>query len=271
MSAPGCLFSRRMRVLSVILLGLLLAWAAFNRFGSRPFAVHLLLDSKSPREEFFDELAKASNDPIDMLNRCWATGKITHRRLVAGFLKDNARVQAPWLARAEPLLLAGVSDADVSVRELALAALEAQQSPRLFECAKAQLVDLDPSVRLLGLDYLKNAEPRRAVPVVIRMLDDPDLRVVARAEVALMRWSGEDFGVRMRLAVVSQQGIHAGAIEPADAEAIRSGVERRKQWWQLHSKEYPATPGSAADAASVELGAAAQSQFHFRRPGRKGF
>jgi thiol-disulfide isomerase/thioredoxin len=252
MKPIGCFFTRLTRVLLVILLGLLLAWAAFNRFGSRPLAVHLLLSSNNPREEFFDELVKGSNDPVDLLNRCWATGKIAHRKLVAGFLKDNARIQAPWFVRAEPLLLAGASDADVSVRELALAALEVRQSPRFFECAKAQLADLDPSVRLLGLEHLKSADPVRAVPVVIRLLDDPDLRVAARAEVALMRWSGEDFGVRMRLAVVSQQGIHAGAIEPADAEAIRSGVKRRKQWWQLHSKEYPATPGNTADAALVE-------------------
>lgn len=49
--------------------------------------------------------------------------------------------------------------------------------------------DPDPLVRRLGLDYLRKFNAQQGVPVVIGLLNDPDLRVAASAEVALMRWT----------------------------------------------------------------------------------
>jgi hypothetical protein len=155
---------------------------------------------------------------------------------------DNATSNALWFARAEPLVLAGAVDGDASVRELSLAALEISRNPRLFEFAAAQLEDLDPLVRLLGLDYLRKVDPQHAVPVIIRLLDDPDLRVVAGAEIALMRWSGEDSGVRTRLSIPTPEANHPSRVDPANVEIIQRGVERRKAWWNLHAKDYPAGP-----------------------------
>jgi thiol-disulfide isomerase/thioredoxin len=161
---------------------------------------------------------------------------------VAAFLKDKALTNPPWFARAERLVLAEATDGDASVRELALAALEASQSPRLFESASAQLDDLDPMVRMLGLDYLRKADPQRSVPVVMHLLDDADLRVCGWRRRALMHWSGEDYGVRARLAIAPQEGVHRGQIDAANADTIRRGVERRKAWWKLHAKDYPTSP-----------------------------
>jgi len=226
------------RLLVPVLASLLVTWAFFHRQLSRSLTLRLLLASTSPREEFFDELAEQSGDPSQLLRLCWDTGKITHRQLVADFLAKHAGANPPWFNRLEDLLVAGSADADLSVRELALAVLDARRSPRLFDCARAQLVDVDPMVRLLGLDYLRKSDPQKAVPVVMRMLDDPDLRIVAGAEVAMMRWSGEDYGVRARLAIPTQEGAHPGEADPANAEAISRGVERRKEWWRIHSREY---------------------------------
>ena len=72
---------------------------------------------------------------------------------------------------------------------------------------------------------------------MIGLLDDPDLRVVTSAEVALMHWTGQDFGVRIHLAIPSSEAGHQ--LDPARVETIREGVERRKQWWQTHSNEFP--------------------------------
>jgi len=223
-----------------VLLVLVFVWTLFHRQIDRSFAAYLLLKSESPREELFEEVVGQSNDPVSFLNRCWATGKIAHRQLVAAFLKDKAQTNPPWFARAESLLLAGATDGDASVRELALAALETSRNPLLFEFSVAQLNDLDPMVRLLGLDYLRKADQNQALPAVVRLLDDPDLRVVARAEIALTRWSGEDFGVRARLAVSPEGADPSRPVEPANAKIIRHGVERRKEWWKLHEKDYSA-------------------------------
>lgn len=243
MKASAFAMTRRAAVLAGILLVLVLVWAVFYRQIHGSLAVRLLLNSACPSEEAFFDLAKQTDDPAEFLDRCWATGKIPHRQLVAAFLSANALANAPWFGRAEPLVLAGAVDADESVRELALAILSARRSSRLLECAQAQLKDVDPMLRLLGLEYVRRADPQRAVPIVIPLLEDPDMRVVAEAEVALMRWSGEDYGVRARLAVPAQEGANSGIVDPANAEAIRRGVERRKEWWQVHAREYP--PGVA--------------------------
>jgi thiol-disulfide isomerase/thioredoxin len=137
-------------------------------------------------------------------------------------------------------------DPDMSVRELALATLQSRADPDLFRCARAQLQDPDPLVRQLGLEYLRQLNGQQGVPVVIGLLDDPDLRVVASAEVALMRWTGQDFGVRTHLAIPSGETGHQ--LDPARVETIRNGVERRKQWWQAHAQEFP-----APQAASPKL------------------
>ena len=242
MKVSGFLIGSRTGFLGAILLVLLLVWVFFHRQINNHLAARLLLNSRNPREEFFDETIRGNSNPVDFLNRCWATGKVAHRQLVASFLKENALTNQPWFARAEPLALAAATDGDLSVRELALAALEAVQSPHLLESASAQLNDLDPSVRLLGLDYLRRTDQKHSVPVVIQLLDDSDLRVVTRAEGTLMNWSGEDFGVRARLAIASQEGTHSGQIDPTDAETIRRGVERRKEWWKIHAKDYSPIP-----------------------------
>jgi len=241
MKAPAFAWTWRSGLLGGILLGLLVVWGCFHRQISRELAGYALLASLSPREELFDEIARESPDPVRFLKRSWATGEVSHRRLVATFLKESAVSHPTWFALAEPLLLAAATDADASVRELALQTLELSHSPRLFEMAVAQMRDLDPMVRLLGLEYLRKTEPERAVPVTIRLLDDPDLRVATSAEAALMRWSGKDFGVRMRLAVASEGTDGSGGIEPSNAALIRQGIERRKEWWKLHAPEYRAT------------------------------
>lgn len=223
----------------------------FHQKLSRAWSVHLLLASNSPSQEFFENVARRSSDPLKLLQACWATGKIVHRELVAGFLAESAATNPRWLVQAEPLLLSATTDADESVREVAMGVLEAVRSPWLFECAQAQLKDVDPMMRLLGVTYLQRADPKHAVPVMMRLLDDPDLRVVAGAEVALMRWSGQDFGVRLRLAMGKPDGSHPGLVAPENIALIERGIQKRKQWWTEHKKDYPTLPATALEVPST--------------------
>ena len=219
-----------------------LSWTFFHAQINHALSFRLFLDSNNPREELFEDLAKHSNDPLDFLHRSWATGKVVHRQFVAAFLKDNAAKNAPWFPRAEPLLLSCVTDADASVRELGLAALQASHNPRLFEAAEIQLHDLDPLIRQLGLGYLRKSDPHEALPILIRLLDDPDIRIVTEAEVGLTRWTGEDFGIRTRMAIPQTPDAPAGQIEPSILETIHHGVEQRKEWWKMHQKDYASHP-----------------------------
>jgi len=234
-TSPGLV---RQWTLIALLLIAILFWALFHAQINRALSLRLFLNSNNPREELFDELAKQSDDPLTFLHRTWATGKIVHRQFVAAFLKDNAVSNPTWLSRAEPLLLACATDADTSNREFALAALDASHNPRLFEAAEIQLHDLDPLVRQFGLGYLRKSAPQKALPLLIRLLDDPDLRIVTEAEVGLTRWTGDDFGIRTRMAIPQTSGARAGQIEPSITETIRHAVEQRKAWWQNHQQEY---------------------------------
>jgi thiol-disulfide isomerase/thioredoxin len=237
-------------LLVAVLGALIISWALFHRQINRILGVRLFLNSNSPREELFNELAAQGNDPVNFLQLCWATGKIPQRQFVAAFLKDQAVANSPWLSRAEPLVLACTADADLSVRELGFAALEAMHAPRMFEASLAQLSDLDPSARELGLAYLRKCAPKQAVPVLIRLLQDPDLQIVTGAEVGLRRWSGEDYGVRMHLAIPTPEEVQSGQIDSNKMEAIHQGVEKRREWWRLHEKEYPIAPASEAESAN---------------------
>src|SRR5579862_5751218 len=144
----------------------LLAFCAmFHTQIRRSFSLYLLLRAQCPREESFQDLAAQSSDPGDFLRGCWATGKIPHRQLVASFLKANAADNPAWYAGAEPLVLGGTVDADMSVRELCLAAMQMRNDPLLLEQARLQLTDVDPLIRQLGLDYIRTAGAPRGVPV----------------------------------------------------------------------------------------------------------
>jgi thiol-disulfide isomerase/thioredoxin len=234
---------------------LLLAFCAvFHTQIRHSLALHLLLRAQFPRDESFQELAAQSSDPGDFLRRCWATGKVPHRQLVASFLKANAADNPSWYAAAEPLVLGGTLDADMSVRELCLAAMQMRNDPLLLDQAQLQLTDVDPLVRQLGLDYIRTASAPRGVPTVIPLLDDQDLRVVTRAELALVRWTGQDFGVRVRFAIHPSSEDPAGVTQRADELKIRDGIARRKEWWTQHSAEFPAAHPGASFSNSTPRG-----------------
>jgi thiol-disulfide isomerase/thioredoxin len=201
-------------------------------------SLRLYLNSENPREELFEELATQSKDQVDFLQRAWKTGKVVHRQFVANYLKDNAVRKAHWFPEVDSLVIACVTDADASVRELGLAAMEASHDPRLLEAALFQLTDLDPMVRQLGLGYLRISDPQQAATTLIRLLDDPDLKIVTEAEAGLTRWTGKDFGIRTRMAIPQASALRTTEIEPFVVETIHNGVEKRKEWWKTHKDEY---------------------------------
>src|SRR5689334_8724358 len=148
----------------------LLSWLLFRTRINHELSLCLFLNSENPREEVFEELATRSENPPDFLQCAWRTGKVVHRQFVANYLKESASRKPAWFAHVEPLLISCATDADASVRELGLAAMEACHNPHLFEAAQSQLNDLDPMVRQLGLDYLRKSDPHMVLPILIRLL-----------------------------------------------------------------------------------------------------
>jgi thiol-disulfide isomerase/thioredoxin len=252
-----------------LLLTLLAGWAVFWRDINRLLTVNLLLRAPSAREEVFEEVVGGTDDPVGFLERCWATGKVPHRQWVASYLRGKAGENAPWYARAEELLLEGAVEPDLSVREMALGALQLRAHPRLLDCARAQLAEVDPLLRQLGLDYLRRFNAREGVPLAVELLDDSDLRVAISAELALMNWTGLDFGVRARMAVASGDAGEAAKLE--NLPAIRQGLEKRKQWWRAHGGEYPSPQPAAAPLRAEAIRDRALEDFRLRDLEGKSF
>ena len=228
----------RLWMLTAILSTLAATWLFWHKPIDRAVSVPVLLHSECPEQDWLFDLADQFSDPTQFLQRCWDTGKVVHRQLVAAYLKQRAVTRTPWLAEASGLLVEGARDGDMSVRELALGTMERLDDPRLIDCAENQLSDPDPLVRNLGLEYLRKAEPSRGVPLVMPLLEDADPRVVARAEVALARWTKQDFGARVFLAIPPAGQSEAQTPSAENLDKLRQAVERRKEWWQLHSKEF---------------------------------
>ncbi|MBI4662917.1 MAG: TlpA family protein disulfide reductase, partial [Verrucomicrobia bacterium] len=86
----------------------------------------------------------------------------------------------------------------------------------------------------------------------MRLLDDPELRVVTTAEATLKKWTGDDFGVRIHYAIAQTTNGQIQPLDPAKVELIKEGVRKRKAWWEEHKHEYPnanlepTTPGSSS-------------------------
>ena len=93
-------FTPRTAFLTGILLLLAVFGAIFHTQIHRRLALYFLINSKDPREEAFFDLAAQYEDPVGLLNGCWGTGRVTHRALVAGFLKAAVNTNPTWLKAA---------------------------------------------------------------------------------------------------------------------------------------------------------------------------
>src|SRR6266545_3243132 len=154
-SGAPLLVHRRLKWLLLLLIGVGLASVVFRRPVQDALLLRSLLRADAPSEIAFHELADRASDPLPLLQSAWNTQKVPHRALVALYLKENAGTHPELYRRAEPLLLSAAFDVDASVRELALATLAQQKHSELPRLAIALLHDLDPEMRLLGLQYLR--------------------------------------------------------------------------------------------------------------------
>jgi thiol-disulfide isomerase/thioredoxin len=71
----------------------------------------------------------------------------------------------------------------------------------------------------------------------------------------------------MHLAMPTPEEAQAGQIDPNKIEAIHQGIQKRKEWWRLHEKEYPSAADSGAkfeDSVSAQVPRLPASDFTLR-------
>jgi peroxiredoxin len=151
----------------------------------------------------------------------------------------------------EPLVLQAAGDPDITVRESAFATLTRMKHPQLRTLALEQLSDADPAARLIGLQNLRSIASSNDVPIAMRLLNDPEPRVVVAAALVLRQATGVDFGIKSTHAMPQFICIDTNPPPAPDLVAIRQGVQRWQEWWTSHQAEFPAAPAKPAPPAQA--------------------
>lgn len=210
----------------------------------------LVLRAERPAATVVVELVAHAKDPAILLERLWRTDRIPQRLSALAYLKEHARNDGALVERLQPVVLAAAEDGDFEVKELAFDTLAARGHPELRRLAQEQLRDVDPAVRMLALIHLRKAGDAKLVPAVVPLLDDPNPLVVVHAAQALRYWTREDFGVRVSQAPVPFRFNQEHFENSSQADELKQGVQRWKNWWKLHENDYPAAAIPSSKAMS---------------------
>ena len=199
------------------------------------------LANPAPPPELVEEMIEQSPDQVAAIAEAWNTGKIIHRETAVRAIVRAASLDRPLPAQLESIVLSGALDVDLNVRETALGILRDRKHPALASLAAAQLRDCDPQIRLLGLNYLKNAGAGIGVPTIIPLLGEDDPLIVVMGLKLLENWSGENFGVKLgETAAVENEKTGLKKYRAGSHEKARAGAARARAWWADHQAEFPA-------------------------------
>lgn len=229
----------------------------------------LLLRSEGPSDEVLSGAVEKGNNPRSLLMTLWKTQRIPHRRFVLSYLAQVSTSNPSLLQMMETVVLEGTRDPDVETRQSAFATLARSKHPQLRRLALEQLADVDPAVRLLGLQSLRSSATSNEVSIAVRLLEDPEPRVVVAAALVLRQATGEDFGIRSTHALPQFTGIDTNPPPPPDLPAIAKGVRQWREWWQAHQADYPASP--AIPPPPARISALATPDFTLRDSAGKAF
>jgi thiol-disulfide isomerase/thioredoxin len=205
----------------------------------RQILVQGVLANDAPTDEAVQEMIQGADDPRAAIVAAWNTGKIPLRLIAVQKISSVIRDDEPLPTALRNVLLAAAMDPDMDMRERALGALDARNDPALPALSAAQLNDLDPQVRLLGLMHLKKLSAGIGVPAVVPLLKDTDPQILAYALRLLEDWSGENFGVKLSDAVpLADAKTGLTVFEEASYRKTRAGVDRAATWWAEHKAEF---------------------------------
>lgn len=237
---PGARPKRRLRnaLLGTALLAALLAWVFREPLRSR-ITEEGILANDSPPSELVEDMIERAADPQAAVLAAWNSGKTVHRLAAVSEVRRVIPQSEPLPAEIESMVLTGSLDPDMDVREVALGILRDRNHPALAALAAAQLRDLDPQVRLLGLDYLKRLNASIGVPTVVPLLDDSDPLIVTMGLKLLEHWTGQQFGVKLsETAPIENEKTGLKEFREGSQAKAKAGAERAKAWWKPHQAQF---------------------------------
>ena len=210
----------------------------------RPVRHHVLsalvLHFDAPSEAVLTEMIEGTSNPAPFLERIWRAGSFSGRSFVVSYLQRRQSSAAALVRPMEPVLEEAVWDANLETREAAFSVMGQQQNPSLRRWLREQASDADPAVRVLAVQQLARVANSNDVPSAMRLLDDPDPRVVAATGSVLKRVTGQDFGLKTAQALPRFAWKADAPPLPVDWDTIQRGREGWRTWWRLHQSEFPA-------------------------------
>lgn len=213
-----------------------------------------------PLSAWLERRSAPESDPatpaaIAYLDKAWRANNLNSRKAGLAYLLREMRGNPALFAPMEAAVLTATKDGDFEVRELAFAILFTRNHPEIGQLAENQLADVDPAVRLLGLQYLARKGEKQNVPAIITQLDDTDPHVLGGALSALRHCTGKASGTP-----VIADGFAPDYHGTNDPGPVAIATWRRealawKTWWSEHEGEFPKP---RATLASGTAGQAAQ-------------
>ena len=224
----------------LLVTGCVVALLALVFWGSlqRTCAAYFLLHSPAPSDEALSDAVEQASDPAALLTRLWHTQRLPHRLFVLTYLNRVSAGKPALFHQMESFVLEATADPDVEARQMAFATLERLKHPQLRRLALEQLSNADPAVRLIGLQNLRRIATSNDVPIAIRLLKDPEPRVVVAAALVLRQVTNLDFGIKSNHAIPQFTCIDTNPPPAPDLQAIQQGVQRWREWWSIHQGEY---------------------------------
>lgn len=195
-----------------------------------------VLNREAPAAESVRAVILDSRSPERALLAAWDSHRVVPREVAVRLVREVVGPGARLSSAMERVVLGGALDADLAVRQAALGTLQEVRHPAYPALAAAQVRDVDPEVRVLGLNHLRAVPAEAGMPALIALLNDPDPLVLTMALKLLEKWGGGDFGVALREVVRSGAGAtedRGGGIEKA-----RAGAEKARRWWREHEAEF---------------------------------
>lgn len=241
-NAPAKRPRRRAWVLAAGLALALVAWV-FRAPLQHSITERAILANGAPSPAALSEVILSAGDPVRALLAAWNTGKIVHRQVAVRTCQSLFREGEELPPELAALALKAALDPDLSVRQAGLGILQAAHHAAYPALAAAQLRDLDPDIRAIGLQHLRFLPPEDGLAAVAPLLDDPEPLVVALSLKLLEKWSGEDFGVTLsETAPVRNEQTGLEEYREGSREKTTAGAALAGAWLAKHRNEFPATP-----------------------------
>jgi len=260
----------RLATISVVGVAVVLSVWLFREPLRRLIREETTLANEAPAPEAVEEMIEQASDPQAALLAAWNSGKIVHREVAIRSLAKIIPARQSLPPEFSSMLLSAALDPDMNVRESALSILQQRRHPALYALAAAQLKDPDQQVRLLGLNYLRDAPPDLGVPTVAALLHDSGIAVLGMSVKLLENWTGQKFGVKMADTVQVQN--KTTGLEEFQEEGVagtKAAAIRAMIWWTNSQAGFPRVELPIPPEALTGRKAVSAPDFNLPTPGGK--